>query len=314
MHSPSTPTPHDAVFRHILSQPETARDFLAIHLPEKLRALCDLSSLRLESGSFVEEDLRLSYADLLWSVNTASGEGYIYVLIEHQSSPDRHMAFRLMRYAIAAMQRHLDKGHRELPLVIPLLFYHGRISPYPCSLRWLDGFQVPEQAESLYTGPFPLIDITCLPDESIMQHRRIAMLELLQKHVRQRDMLELHEQLVRLLALGYTGNAQLKTLLNYLLKAGHTADPAAFLQALADRTKDHQHKETLMNIAQYLREEGMAQGLNQGLSQGRAEGRAEGIEQEALRIAKVMLEKGLPPETVTQLTGLAPEIVEQARH
>ena len=119
-------------------------------------------------------------------------------------------------------------------------------------------------------------------------------------------MLELHEQLVRLLALGYTGNAQLKTLLNYLLKAGHTADPAAFLQALADRTKDHQHKETLMNIAQYLREEGMAQGLNQG--------RAEGIEQEALRIAKVMLEKGLPPETVAQLTGLAPEIVEQARH
>ena len=69
-----------------------------------------------------------------------------------------------------------------------------------------------------------------------------------------------------------------------------------------------------MNIAQYLREEGMAQGLNQGLSQGRAEGRAEGIEQEALRIAKAMLENGLPPETVTQLTGLAPEIVEQARH
>lgn len=131
MHSPSTPTPHDAVFRHILSQAETARDFLAIHLPEKLRALCDLSSLRLESGSFVEEDLRLSYADLLWSVKTASGAGYIYVLIEHQSSPDRHMAFRLMRYAIAAMQRHLDKGHRELPLVIPMLFYHGRISPYP---------------------------------------------------------------------------------------------------------------------------------------------------------------------------------------
>lgn len=139
-----------------------------------------------------------------------------------------------------------------------------------------------------------------------MQHRRIAMLELLQKHVRQRERLELHEHLVRILALGYTGNAQLKTLLNYLLQAGHTADPAAFLQALAHRTKDHQHKETLMNIAQYLREEGMAQGLSQG--------RAEGVEQEALRIAKAMLEKGLQPEMVTQLTGLAPEIVEQARH
>ncbi|MEB6378508.1 Rpn family recombination-promoting nuclease/putative transposase [Leclercia adecarboxylata] len=310
MHSPSTPTPHDAVFRKILSQPEAARDFLAIHLPEKFRVLCDLSSLCLESGSFVEEDLRLSYSDVLYSVNVSSGAGYIYVLIEHQSTPDRHMAFRLMRYAIAAMQRHLEKGYRELPLVIPLLFYHGKTSPYPWSLRWLDSFALSEQAESLYTGAFPLVDITCIPDKSIMQHRRVAMLELLQKHIRQRDMLELHEHLVSLLALGYTSHAQLKTLLNYLLQAGHTADPAAFLQALAQRTKDHQHKETLMNIAQFLREEGMAQGLSQGISQGRAEG----IEQEALRIAKAMLENGLQPEMVARLTGLAPEIVERARH
>ncbi|MEG1211626.1 MAG: Rpn family recombination-promoting nuclease/putative transposase [Leclercia sp.] len=314
MLSPSSPTPHDAVFRKLLSQVETARDFLAIHLPEKLRALCDLSSLRLESGSFVEEDLRHSYSDILYSVTTPSGAGYVYALIEHQSTPDRHMAFRLMRYAIAAMQRHLEKGHRELPLVIPLLFYHGTVSPYPWSLRWLDGFPLPAQAESLYSGAFPLIDITCQPDETIMQHRRIAMLELLQKHVRQRDMLELYEQLARLLALGYTDNTQLKTLLNYLLQAGHTADPAAFLHALAHRTKDHQHKETLMNIAQFLREEGMAQGISQGLSQGLSQGRAEGIEQEALRIAKAMLENGMQPEMVSKLTGLAPEIVEQARH
>jgi predicted transposase YdaD len=35
------------------------------------------------------------------------------------------MAFRLLRYALAAMQRHLDAGHKELPLVIPMLFYHA---------------------------------------------------------------------------------------------------------------------------------------------------------------------------------------------
>ncbi len=39
------------------------------------------------------------------------------------------MAFRLMRYAIAAMQRHLDAGHDRLPLVIPVLFYHGLVTP-----------------------------------------------------------------------------------------------------------------------------------------------------------------------------------------
>lgn len=301
-----TPIPHDAVFRSVLSHAATARDFLQIYLPERYATLCDLSTLRLESGSFVEEDLRYYYSDVLYSLQTRSGEGYIYALIEHQSSPDKNMAFRLMRYAIAAMQRHLDKGHTELPLVIPLLFYHGRVSPYPWSLRWLDAFTLPQQAQALYTGDFVLIDITQMPDEEILQHRRVAMLELLQKHIRERDVLALHEQLVSLLALGYTGSAQLKTLINYLLQAGNTGNPALFLQALASETPDNLHKETLMNIAQYLREEGMAQGV--------ALGRAEGTQHEAMRIAKVMLENGMTPETVTRLTGLAPEVVEQVRH
>ena len=302
MHGSSSSAPHDAVFRKLLSHADTARDFLQIHLPEQLLALCDLTTLHLESGSFVEEGLRYCYSDILYSLKTAPGDGYLYVLIEHQSSPDKNMAFRLMRYAIAAMQRHLDKGHGELPLVIPLLFYHGRVAPYPWSLRWLDAFRLPQQAEELYTGAFPLVDITQVSDAEIAQHRRIAMLELLQKHIRQRDMLELQEQLVSLLALGYTGSAQLKALLHYLLQAGHTADPATLLAAIASKTTDHQQKEMLMNIAQYLREEGQTQG------------RAEGAQQEALRIAKAMLEKGMAPEVVTTLTGIPAEVVEKARH
>ncbi|MCZ4151080.1 hypothetical protein BZG21_42605, partial [Escherichia coli] len=88
-----------------------------------------MRTLHLESGHFVEDDLRPFYADILYSLKTTAGDGYIYALIEHQSTPDRHMAFRLMRYAIAAMQRHLDAGHDRLPLVIPVLFYHGLVSP-----------------------------------------------------------------------------------------------------------------------------------------------------------------------------------------
>ncbi|CDL17036.1 Transposase KP1_0723 [Klebsiella pneumoniae IS46] len=109
----TTSTPHDAVFKQFLTQADTARDFLAIHLPPALRQRCDLDTLQLESASFIEESLRAWYSDVLWSLKTASGEGYIYVVIEHQSSPDAQMAFRLMRYAIAAMQRHLDGGHTK---------------------------------------------------------------------------------------------------------------------------------------------------------------------------------------------------------
>lgn len=64
----TTPTPHDATFRQFLTQPEIARDFMELHLPAELRAICDLTTLKLESGSFVEDDLRQYFSDVLYSL------------------------------------------------------------------------------------------------------------------------------------------------------------------------------------------------------------------------------------------------------
>ncbi|THB81902.1 ISNCY family transposase, partial [Pantoea allii] len=36
-----TPHPHDSTFRQFLSHPDVARDFMELHLPAKLRAICD---------------------------------------------------------------------------------------------------------------------------------------------------------------------------------------------------------------------------------------------------------------------------------
>ncbi|MDI8993213.1 Rpn family recombination-promoting nuclease/putative transposase, partial [Salmonella enterica subsp. enterica serovar Anatum] len=45
-----------------------------------------------------------------------------------------------------------------------------------------------------------------------LQHRRIAMLELLQKHIRQRDLSELLDPLITLLTQDHLTDAQLKKL------------------------------------------------------------------------------------------------------
>ena len=248
MEKGTTSTPHDAVFKQFLRQADTARDFLDIHLPPALRQLCDLDSLTLESGSFIEENLRAYYSDVLWALKTAAGEGYIYVVIEHQSSPDAYMAFRMMRYAIAAMQRHLDNGHKTLPLVVPILFYHGVATPYPWSLSWLDKFADPALAKQLYTMPFPLVDITVVPDDEIVQHRRVALLELMQKHIRQRDLLGIVEHLTAILLSGYANDRQLKTLFNYLIHSGKALRLGKFIREVARRVPHH--KEKLMTIAE----------------------------------------------------------------
>ena len=304
----STPTPHDATFRQFLTQPEIARDFMELHLPAELRALCDLSTLKLESGSFVEDDLRQYFSDVLYSLKTTAGDGYVHVLIEHQSSPDRHMAFRLLRYAVAAMQRHLEAGHKKLPLVIPVLFYTGKRSPYPYSTRWLDEFDDPAVAEKLYGGSFPLTDITVIPDDDIMNHRSMAALTLLQKHIHQRDVATLTDRLATLLMADYLSSSQVAVLIHYLLQAGESADSEAFVRELAQRVP--QHGDALMTIAQQLEQKG----IEKGIQLGRQEGRSEGEREATLKIARTMLQNGIDRNTVMKMTGLTEDDLAQIRH
>lgn len=310
----STPTPHDATFRQFLTQPEIARDFMELHLPAELRALCDLSTLKLESGSFVEDDLRQYFSDVLYSLRTTAGDGYIHVLIEHQSSPDRHMAFRLMRYAVAAMQRHLEGGHRKLPLVIPVLFYTGKRSPYPYpySTRWLDEFDDPAVAEQLYGSAFPLTDITVIPDDDIMNHRSMAALTLLQKHIHQRDMATLTDRLATLLMADCLSSSQVTVLIHYLLQAGESADSEAFVRELAQRVP--QHGDALMTIAQQLEQKGIEIGRQEGIQLGEQRGIEKGEREATLKIARTMLQNGLDQNIVMQMTGLTEDELAQIHH
>lgn len=290
-----TAAPHDAVFKTFLSRVETARDFIEIHLPPALIRICKLDTLHLESGSFLEDSLRPYYSDVLYSLETTCGRGYVHILIEHQSSPDKHMAFRLMRYAIAAMHQHLEAGHNALPLVIPILFYQGRRSPYPWSLNWLEAFNDPDIAHQLYSTAFPLVDITVIPDEEIMQHRSMAALTLIQKHIRQRDMAQLLDKLTVLLMLEQMSGQQITTLINYIAQAGEAQDVQTLLVGLAQRVP--QHGETLMTFAEKLRNEGMQEGKRVAIQE----------------IAKTMLRLGLDSEAIMKITGLSKDELQQLR-
>ena len=283
-----TSSPHDAVFKQFLMHAETARDFLDIHLPAELRELCDLDTLHLESGSFIEESLKGHSTDVLYSVQMQGNPGYLHVVIEHQSKPDKKMAFRMMRYSIAAMHRHLEADHDKLPLVVPILFYQGEATPYPLSMCWFDMFYSPELARRVYNSPFPLVDITITPDDEIMQHRRIAILELLQKHIRQRDLMGLIDQLAVLLVTGCANDSQITALLNYILLTGDEARFNEFISEITRRLP--QQRERIMTIAERIHNDGYIKGEQ--------------------RILRLFLQNGVDPEWIQKITGLSAEQIQ----
>ncbi|MDP1103415.1 Rpn family recombination-promoting nuclease/putative transposase, partial [Klebsiella pneumoniae] len=76
----------------------------------------------------------------------------------------------------------------------------------------------------LYSGAFPLVDNTVIPDDDIMKQRSMAALKLVQKHIRQRDMAQLLYKLTHLLRLEQMSGQQITVLVNYMALAGDAED------------------------------------------------------------------------------------------
>lgn len=112
--------PHDAIFKKFFSDIDVARTFIKNYLDPILEQACNLSSLNIEPGSFIEEELLQQHSDILYSLKIDGVKGYVYINVEHQSSPHKLMPFRMLRYKF--MKQHLDQGHKRLPVVISMLF------------------------------------------------------------------------------------------------------------------------------------------------------------------------------------------------
>jgi predicted transposase/invertase (TIGR01784 family) len=144
-----------------------------------------------------------------------------------------------------------------------------------------------------------------IADDEIMQHQRVALLELVQKHIRTRDVQEIIEHLATLLLKGYTTDKQVRSLMEYILQVGETGDFKTLITTLA--TQVPEHEETLMTIAEQLRQEGETHGLLRGRQEGRQEGEQIGREKAQLDMAKKMLSSGAESSYILEMTGLTAE-------
>lgn len=122
--------PHDSLVQRFLTRPEVAAIQLRVALPPALTAHFDWPTLRIASGTYIDPKLRPRRGDILYAVDLLDTHrpAFIYVLLEHQSTSQRLMAFRLLQYACRLWERYVHAQPTPvewLPLVIPLVLYQG---------------------------------------------------------------------------------------------------------------------------------------------------------------------------------------------
>ncbi len=75
-------SPHDALFRSIFSEVANARGLIRLALSSEQLSVLDLSTLKLEPGSFVDHELRATHQDLLFATKANDNDALVYVLAE----------------------------------------------------------------------------------------------------------------------------------------------------------------------------------------------------------------------------------------
>ncbi|GAB6160974.1 Rpn family recombination-promoting nuclease/putative transposase [Desulfothermus naphthae] len=161
--------PHDAFVKEVFSHKEQAEDFLRNYLPQDICRLIDFDSLSLVKDSFVDEDLKEHFSDLLYEVQLSSRPGFIYLLFEHKSTPQRFTGLQLLRYMVKIWDLYLKQHHEPiLPVIIPLVIYNGhRRWTIKTNFSYLFGEIEKELNKYIPEFNYLLYDLSTLSDEKI---------------------------------------------------------------------------------------------------------------------------------------------------
>lgn len=297
-------TPHDRYIRSILSDYKVAREFFSKNLPASICSMVNLDSISLQAESFIDDRLRLQIADLLYAADFDGEPGFLYILIEHASKPDKLMPFRLLKYTMAVIDSHLKKNPgAKLPLVYPLVLYTGK-NPFSYSTDLFDLFGKDKSlAKDILLKPYHLIDLTQISDEELEEkYDLFNVAAFFAKHIHDRDLMlvmrRMVEPLKKLEKFRELHHIIYKSLA-YLIEAGEVSNIEEFFKLIV-KELETVDKEKIMTIAEQLRKEGRVEGK----TEGRAEGRAEGEKEKAIAIACNMIAEGFSLEVVSRVTEI----------
>jgi predicted transposase YdaD len=294
---------HDRIFRHAMSLPLVARQFLETWMPAAFLPLVDWSSLHVEKISGIDVSLAERREDVLYQIKVAGKPVSFYILFEHQTCPARIMPQRVMEYIGLVWQSHrreIEAGGM-LPLVIPLVIYPGP-GKWTAARRLRDLIEIPAEiaewaSEFIPDCGFFLVELSGVQWEKLADGclARAVMGALQSERTGEMKFKEVRRIVGELFAEPHREDA-LKIanhLWRYLLH--HSELQSREVCEIVESTIPAEQKEKFMSTADILRQEGRQEGEQRGEQRGQILAKQQAVV-EALEIRFDRVPDGLREE------------------
>ena len=316
--------------RWLLENTEIVRGLLEI-VSSELAARLDFSQLTHINRSFISDNLREQESDVVCSVpfrsDSETADLWIYILIEHQSTVDVSMGFRVLFYMMQIwdaqrrewVSNEVPKREWRFRPILPIVFYTGeRRWDIPVTLNTV--MEVPsELARFVPTFDTLLLDVKAasVSDLTESNHPFGWLLTVLQQETAshqaiQEALIEASSHIINAEGTGAGLREQLIFYLFLLILHRRPREEGDMLTSLiSERIPDISQREEAQAMAQtmaeYLIQQGEARGEARGKKIGEARGEARGItraKREALQKLLAVRFDPIPESVVQRISSL----------
>lgn len=282
---------HDELFRDILNNKEEFMWFLNSFI--KLDINITKDELEKYNRRFVTEEYKSKFSDVVYKIKNEN----IFFLVEHQSSIDYSMPYRMLTYCYEIMRDAIDKTrlkdkNYKLPIVVPILLYTG-------NRKW----RVPEYIHTIHSMSigismrYEIIDAHNYKKERLLSSN--SMIGFTMEAERSKTEEEFEDALKAMIENKPNEIDTIVSIMKYVYK---------------DRLSDEEIEDIYKKIKNGEVSEIMTT-IRTRLAQNDKKILKEGIEQGTLLmaelVAKRMLSNGINKETIQKITELSVEKLEE---
>ena len=290
---------HDKLFKEILSDRKEAIKFINRYLHLNLLE----NEIEKYEKEFRTEEFSNIEADVVYKVKNKN----VFILIEHQSSVDLKMAYRILRYKNAIIEsainkRKLKEKNYKIPKVIPIVLYTGRRKWQKLSIE-----DIEERIEGygkIELG-YNLVDTNEFTREQLLEDNLITSKAMLIEKSQNKE--ELYRNIEDIIS--YKNKMedfeyeQLEKIVKYELMG---TEDKEIISKFIKKIKNREESENIMmNAAKIINRE-----IRKQRKEGREEGREEGIAEGMILVAKRLKGK-MHIKDISQITGLSEKEIEK---
>ncbi len=300
---------HDKIFREILEDKKEVASFInkALKLENRNSALKE-TDIEKYNRKFITHNFKYAETDIVYR---KKGED-IFFLIEHQSTIDYSMPYRILMYSLEIMKSMIDEKQLKrktykLPMVYPIVIYTG-------SKKWNvetyieDKQQKIPGCEPVRFYEYNVIDINECTDEELLQDETfLSKLMFLEKAKTSQKMIENLNKIVkedlteknkvflkRMIYHIFSKDIEEKEMEELINELQIEKEEKSMVEELLRKGFKEEFERLRRKDRKEAIKEGKREGIEQGKKEGIEQGKREGIEQgkrEGIEIAQRKLEK-----------------------